>query len=195
MSTPQTNPTDHSWRPSPLMLPTRPGPVPLAGASPNLTPASASGHPPIRRFSTSSFSKLSDFHLDSPLEDLDLSAGISPVPTRQDSYSGGPSRQNSSLSLNGERSGVKGVRYVDLSLDAGEWRHPVFKQKVLAILRKLVSQPDKEGVVMLIPSESLFGMRPTSSRPTSTFKRCLEHSPTPCSSCRSTRLESPHPLA
>jgi hypothetical protein len=113
--------------------PTRPGPTPHATASPSLIPVP--GQPPIRRFSTSSFSKLSDFHLDSPLDE-DVP---SPIPSRQDGYSCGPSRRGSSLSLNGERSGVKGVRYVDLSLDAGEWKHPVFKQKVLAILRRLVS--------------------------------------------------------
>lgn len=106
---------------SPLALPTRPGPTPHA-----VSPVLGSGVPPIRRFSTSSFSKLSDFNLDGPVED-----DVSPP------FSRAPTRQGSTTSLNGERSGVKGVRYVDLSLDAGEWKHPVFKQKVLAILRKL----------------------------------------------------------
>ncbi|KAL7419477.1 hypothetical protein Q5752_006315 [Cryptotrichosporon argae] len=67
--------------------------------------------PPLRKSSTSSFSKLSDFHLDSPVSEDE------PAPT--DAPAG------------------TGVRHVDLSVDAGEWRHPVFKQKVLAILRRL----------------------------------------------------------
>lgn len=142
--TPTQRPSEPSNQPSPLILPVRPGLTPhthpsRASSSHTISPPlSATSLPPLRRFSTSSFSKLSDFHLDSPLdEDGHLAAEPSPLPSRQGSYTG-PSRQASSLSLNGENSGVKGVRYTDLSLDAGEWRHPVFKQKVLAILRKLV---------------------------------------------------------
>jgi hypothetical protein len=40
--------------------------------------------------------------------------------------------------VSGLENGVKGVRYVDLSLDPSEWRVYVFKKKVLAVLKKLV---------------------------------------------------------
>ncbi|KIR59275.1 choline kinase [Cryptococcus bacillisporus CA1873] len=70
-----------------------------------------------RRTSGSSFSKLSEFSLDPPLLD------------KKDQYAASPDQI--------DENGVNDVRHVALSVDASEWRHPVFKQKVLAILRRL----------------------------------------------------------
>ncbi|WWC64747.1 uncharacterized protein I303_107358 [Kwoniella dejecticola CBS 10117] len=74
--------------------------------------------PRLRKTSTSSFSKLSEFSLDPPLLD------------EKDRYApeADPELRTNSL---------KGIRHVALSVDASEWRHPVFKQKVLSILRRL----------------------------------------------------------
>ncbi|ORY33388.1 kinase-like domain-containing protein [Naematelia encephala] len=61
--------------------------------------------PPLRKSSTGSFSKLSDFRLDGADDD--------------------------------DTATLQGVRHAELSIDASEWRHPVFKTKVLSILRRL----------------------------------------------------------
>ncbi|WWC95026.1 hypothetical protein V866_001878 [Kwoniella sp. B9012] len=75
--------------------------------------------PRLRKTSTSSFSKLSEFSLDEPLlSEKDRYAPQSDPDTPQHST-------------------LSGVRHVPLSVDASEWRHPVFKQKVLGILRRL----------------------------------------------------------
>ncbi|WVQ84560.1 hypothetical protein IAT38_006714 [Cryptococcus sp. DSM 104549] len=112
---------------SPLALPSHPTTTsPLASSSdsyfPSTTPASHAtsrqqSAPRLRKTSTGSFSKLSEFSLDPPLLD------------EKDRYA-------PEADLAGDN-GVNGVRHVDLSVDASEWRHPTFKQKVLAILRRL----------------------------------------------------------
>ncbi|TYJ58017.1 hypothetical protein B9479_001376 [Cryptococcus floricola] len=93
---------------SPLLLPSHPGTADSYFTRPV---------PKHSRTSASSFSKLSEFSLDIPL--LDPKDGIvaSPEPV--------------------DENGVSGVRHTALSVDASEWRHPVFKQKVLAVLRRL----------------------------------------------------------
>lgn len=136
--------------PSPLILATHPpsfSPLPTAAlhsaTSGSSTPNSAI--PPIRRFSTSSFSKLSEFHLDDDPEPINgaaanAGAGAGAGGSASSTKHMTPSRQASYNSVSGLENGVKGVRYVDLSLDPSEWRVHVFKKKVLAILRKLVSE-------------------------------------------------------
>jgi hypothetical protein len=52
--------------------------------------------------------------------------------------------------VSGLENGVKGVRYVDLSLDPSEWRVHVFKKKVLAILRKLVSEASIDSAMGMV---------------------------------------------
>nr|XP_031861626.1 uncharacterized protein CI109_002856 [Kwoniella shandongensis]KAA5528698.1 hypothetical protein CI109_002856 [Kwoniella shandongensis] len=113
---------------SPLSLPSHPGSANASHANstdsyfPNTNAgglgAGPSQPPRLRKTSTgSSFSKLSEFSLEGPL--LDEKDRYAPASD--------PNDQN----------GVKDVRHVALSVDASEWRHPVFKQKVLAILRRL----------------------------------------------------------
>ncbi|WVR09570.1 hypothetical protein IAU60_006639 [Kwoniella sp. DSM 27419] len=78
---------------------------PSAGAGPSHPNA-----PKLRKTSTSSFSKLSEFSLDPPLLD------------EKDRYAPDPDADTTT-------NAVSGIRHVTLSVDAGEWRHPVFKQK------------------------------------------------------------------
>ncbi|OCF34191.1 choline kinase [Kwoniella heveanensis CBS 569] len=87
-----------------------------ASAGPSHSPAP----PRLRKTSTSSFSKLSEFSLEAPLLD------------EKDRYA--PEADGKG---NVHSNGVSGVRHIPLSVDASEWRHPVFKQKVLGILRRL----------------------------------------------------------
>ncbi|WWD19774.1 hypothetical protein CI109_104238 [Kwoniella shandongensis] len=105
---------------SPLSLPSHPGSANASHANstdsyfPNTNAgglgAGPSQPPRLRKTSTgSSFSKLSEFSLEGPL--LDEKDRYAPASD--------PNDQN----------GVKDVRHVALSVDASEWRHPVFKQK------------------------------------------------------------------
>ncbi|WRT70090.1 uncharacterized protein IL334_007084 [Kwoniella shivajii] len=98
--------------------------LPHTASSDSYFPPSG-GPPRLRKTSTGSFSKLSEFSLDGPL--LDEKERYAPeadaeVPTNS----------------------INNVKHVSLSVDASEWRHPVFKQKVLGILRRLVSYPSGE---------------------------------------------------
>ncbi|WWC91859.1 uncharacterized protein L201_006806 [Kwoniella dendrophila CBS 6074] len=79
---------------------------------------SGSSIPRLRKTSTSSFSKLSEFSLDELLLD------------EKDRYTPEADPQ-------GQINSLAGVRHVTLSVDPSEWRHPVFKQKVLSVLRRL----------------------------------------------------------
>lgn len=85
--TPNYGPTEITSTLSPLLLPVdrSSSASSVHSASP---PWSASGPPPLRKSSTGSFSKLSDFRLDPEAEDEDVG------------------------------NGVEGVRHVDLSVDA-----------------------------------------------------------------------------
>ncbi|BEI79927.1 hypothetical protein CcaverHIS002_0104560 [Cutaneotrichosporon cavernicola] len=74
--------------------------------------ASGLGRPILRKGSTGSFSKLADFWLDGTPSTV-------------------PGTPAEALSI------VQGVPHVALSIDASKWRHPIFKQKVLGILRRL----------------------------------------------------------
>ncbi|KAK4687270.1 choline kinase, partial [Tremellales sp. Uapishka_1] len=105
--------------PSPLFLASRASQSPPRQSSSSSTSGYFPHVPPMRRSSTGSFSALSEFKLDGPSADDD---------EEDDSGPATPGK---------EGSGVKGVRHVDLSVDGHEWKHPVFKTKVLAILRKL----------------------------------------------------------
>ncbi|WOO82481.1 Putative choline kinase [Vanrija pseudolonga] len=113
--TPDHRPLDATAPLSPLLLaahpPQSPAQIPsLSGSLHSSTPVPAPGLV-RRKTSTGSFSKLSEFWLD-----------------------GTPSAPSTPWE---DPSGVAGVKHVDLSIDAGEWRHPVFKTKVLSILRRL----------------------------------------------------------
>ncbi|ORX39369.1 kinase-like domain-containing protein [Kockovaella imperatae] len=66
--------------------------------------------PPLKQRSTGSFSHISDFSLDSPHPEDEV---IDPIEK------------------------LEKLKHVDLSLDATEWRQPVFKTKILSLLRKL----------------------------------------------------------
>lgn len=155
---------------SPLILPTNPdepssATTPATSTHQSTSPKHSASFqqngtsfpPPIRRFSSSSFSKLSEFNLDSSSSSSSYFPDIDGLHVNGENGDikeprAGPSRQNSTNSTNGVENGVKGVRYVDLSLDPSEWRHPVFKQKVLSVLKRLVSRRKRGGGCSPIPS-------------------------------------------
>ncbi|RXK35645.1 hypothetical protein M231_07075 [Tremella mesenterica] len=107
--TPLVSPTDsYLSQSSPLSRPAR--------TSTSSRPSLDVHPPPLRKASTSSLSKLSDFHLDSPASD-----------DSGDAFS--------SEALSYQR--VEGVRHIPLSLKASGWRRPDFKTEILTILRGL----------------------------------------------------------
>ncbi|WVO16715.1 hypothetical protein L204_104396 [Cryptococcus depauperatus] len=116
--TPSHIPTEPAGPLSPLLLPSHPESIASSSDSHFVPPNSAS-RPPTRHHKTSesSFSKLSEFSLDEPFFAEAEKHVASPDPV--------------------DENGVNGVRHVALSVNASEWRHPVFKQKILAILRRL----------------------------------------------------------
>jgi choline kinase len=93
--TPNHRPIDPLETMSPLILPVHP----RTPKSPAVIPiATRSGPPLLRKSSTGSFSKLSDFRLDGP-------------PTEEEK------REEAERQAKGN--GVQGVKHVDLSIDAG----------------------------------------------------------------------------
>lgn len=131
--------------------------------------ASGPSQPRLRKTSTGSFSKLSDFQLEAPL--LEEKDRYAPEST--------------------DTNGVAGVKHTALSVDAGEWRHPVFKMKVMGILRHLVGQV---GHTPLTPSAYPFGRRRSSRRHQYTFRRSPALLPTLSSLSHSIQLRLPHRL-